>query len=1003
MREPIAIVGMSGRFPKARNLDEFWTVLRDGVEVIEQIPDRIIDSRRDSRGRLPLEFVPRGTYLEDTEYFDCGLFGVSVRDAKIMDPQQRLFIEQCWAAAEDAGYEIQKLGQRVAVYGGAGPSRHPLDAMEVFGHDSSSTFEIIATGIDKPMTMRVSHLFDLRGESIYVYAACATSLVTIDLACRALLDNRADAALAGAAVLALPQMEGYDYVEGGVRSSDGRCRAFDADGDGTVWGSGVGVVVLKRLRDAVRDGDRIRAVIVASATNNDGAGKVSFAAPSREGQADVVRTALDRSAIDPRTIEFVEAHGTGTVVGDPIEVAALNSVFGTANGPRTCVLGSVKTMIGHLDPAAGVAGLIKTVLALENEAIPPTLHFKRAKPSIDFDAGPFWVNSELVPWTRRTGPRRAGINSFGVGGTNAHLVVEEAPAPAPREVSARSWQIVTLSARTASALATMRRELADHLDRHPPLELRDVAFTRNAGRRAFEHREAVVSADVPGLITALRAQVPAAAVIASKAPRVAFVFPGQGSQAIDMASELYVAEPSFRSDLDDAAEILQPLLGRDIRDVIYPERGSEADAEALLRRTDLQQPILFAVEYALARLLERWGCVPSFALGHSVGEFVAATLGGTMSVVDALRLVALRGRAVQRAAPGAMLAVGLPPDELAALLPAETDLAAVNAPAECVVSGPAEAIDRFEAVLASRGTKIVRLRTSHAFHSRSMDAVFDEFRSALRGVPLMPPSQPWISNATGEPISAAEATSVEYWVRHLRGTVRFADGVRRLAQEADVFVELGGTQTLSGAIAQTLAESGAHGAAVLTALPHRRHRGSIYEVLFETLGALWARGVPLDWEAVHAADGARRVGLPHYPFEGVWVALHAPGEDTAPRAQRAAPADEAVRSLFARAPSEERAPRPDGDLGPYVAPGDALQEEVAAIFGRLLGIDPIGIEDDFFDLGGNSIILVHVANQVRSVLRLNLSIREIGENSTPRLLAAVVADKRLAENAERSS
>jgi acyl transferase domain-containing protein len=1000
MGEPIAIIGMSGRFPKARNLERFWELLRDGVEVIEQIPERIIDSRRDSRGRLPPEFVPRGTYLEDTEYFDCGLFGVGVRDAKIMDPQQRLFIEHCWAAAEDAGYEIGKLGRRVAVYGGAGPSRHPLDAMEVFGHDSSSTFEIIATGIDKPMTMRVSHLFDLRGESIYVYAACATSLVAIDLACRALAEGRADAALAGASVLALPQMEGYDYVEGGVRSSDGHCRAFDADGDGTVWGNGVGVVALKRLADARRDRDRIRAVVIASATNNDGAGKVSFAAPSCEGQADVIATAFAASGIDPRTIGFVEAHGTGTAVGDPIEVAALNRAFGTANGPGTCVLGSVKTMIGHLDPAAGVAGLIKTVLALEHEAIPPTLHFRRPKPSIDFAAGPFRVNAELVPWPRGERPRRAGINSFGVGGTNAHLVVEEAPAPAPREPAPRAREIVCLSARTPTALAAMRRELGEHLAAHGELELRDVAFTRNAGRRAFAYREAYVAPDVPALVEALRAERPASAGVVARAPQVAFVFPGQGSQALDMALELYAAERPFRSDVDDAAEVLLPLLGRDIREIMYPEPGGEAAAEELLRRTEFQQPVLFAVEYALARLIERWGCAPSFMLGHSVGELVTATLGGSMHVVDALRLVALRGRAAQRAAAGAMLAVPLALEELAPLVPAELDIAAVNAPAECVVSGPPEVIERFQDALSARGTNGIRLRTSHAFHSRSMDAVLDEFREALRGVRLAPPARRWVSNATGAPITDEEATDPEYWVRHLRGTVRFADGVRRIAG-ADVVLELGGTQALSSTIAQTLAAAGSS-AEVFSVLPHRRYRGSQYETLFRALGALWARGVPIDWDAVHEADGSRRIGLPHYPFEGVWVALQPPGhEDAAQR--RAQPAAETPRTLFARAVSDERAPRPDGELGPYVAPDGALEAEVASIFGRLLGIDPIGAEDDFFDLGGNSIMLVHVANQVRAVFRLNLSIREIGESSTPRLLAAAIAEKQVAERAGSSA
>lgn len=1000
MAHPIAVIGMAGRFPKARNLREFWRLLHDKVEVIERIPEEMIDSRRDRQGNLPPEFVPMGVYLEDTEYFDCGLFGVSRRDAMIMDPQQRIFIEQAWAAAEDAGYDITKLGEHVAVYAGAGPSRHPLDVMVVFGHDSSTMFEIIATGIDKPMAMRTSHLFDLRGESLYVYAACATSLVAINMAFNALQEGRADAAIAGASVLYLPQLEGYDYAEGGVRSSDGHCRAFDVRADGTVWGSGVGVVVLKRLDKALRDRDHIHALLIGSAVNNDGIAKNSFAAPSRDGQAEVVRLAIKNAGINPEDIDFVEAHGTGTPIGDPIEVEALNAVFGKANGTGTCTLGSVKTNIGHLDPAAGIAGLIKVIQSLENEIIPATLHFEEPNPAIDFEAGPFAVNVDNKPWMQTADrSRRASVSSFGVGGTNAHVIVEEAPPQAKREVQGRRFYPVTLSARSPETLQKMCRELSAHLRENPDLELRDIAFTRNCGRRRFSFAGAFVAATIEELSDKL-AQSDLTGAKPNRKTKVGFVFPGQGSQCVDMLAEIYAAEPDFRTDFDECAEILTPLLGHDIRHLIFPTIGEEAEAEKLLRRTDIQQPLLFSAAFALARFYKNMGCEPSLMIGHSIGEYVCAALAGTLKPASALKLLVARGAAMQKSMPGKMLAVLMPLEDLEDRIPPDFSIAAVNSPVNFVVSGETEAIADFERLLENEGVRSVQLQTSHAFHSSLMDDAVERFRVAFDEIALSAPEKLWISNLTGELITAEQAVSRDYWLKHLRSTVRFAQGIRTALENGiNFFLELGGSPTLGGPIQQTIAEEGYEEITVMSATkrpsPDQLAPDTEYA---KALAAIWEHGLEIDWECFHRDDEARRVSLPHYPFEGIWVALPQQ-EKLAETANAAEPVEisSPVQTQVNQLPTFQantleaiRTPRPVDYQTPYVEPSSESEIETVEIFSRVLGIAPVGSKDNFFELGGNSIMLVHVVNQVRAVFEVNVPIRDIISNSTPEKLAAFI-------------
>lgn len=994
--DPIAVIGMAGRFPKARTVDAFWGLLRGGIEVIERVADVMIDSRRDSQGQVPSEYVPMGTYLEDTEYFDCGLFGVTQREAMIMDPQQRLFIEQAWAAAEDAGYDISKLGDRVAVYAGAGPSRHPLDALEAFGHDSATMFEVIATGIDKPMAMRASHLFNLRGESIYIYAACATSLVAIDIAVNALRSDRCDAAVVGSSVLYLPQMEGYDYAEGGVRSSDGHCRAFDARADGTVWGSGVAVVVLKRMSDALRDRDRIRALVIGSAVNNDGSAKVNFAAPSRDGQADVIRTAMQRANVQPQDIDYVEAHGTGTLVGDPIEVDSLNSVFGLARGAKSCVLGSVKTNIGHLDPAAGIAGMLKAILAMEHEAIPPTLHLSRPNPAIDFGAGPFAVNAELKEWRRSSRVRRAGVNSFGVGGTNAHVIVEEAPQPPARIETSRTAHLVTLSAKTGSALLRMSDELAAHIAERPELELRDIAFTRNAGRRMFDTRVAFTARN----LTELRDRLTSSDCkphVRKSPPKLAFVFPGQGSQAIDMAADIYACEPLYRDTFDECAEVIRSLADLDIHRLVFPDVGTEADAAASLRQTDVQQPILFAVSFGLARLFQSWGIDAATMIGHSVGEFVAATLCGAMTPATALRLLVERGRALQSCPAGAMTACAVAASALREYLPTGVDIAAINAPQSCVAAGPIDSLVRLEMALKERGVRHARLATSHAFHSHQVEPAVPRFAATLNRETLNHPSRTWISTVTGREIDAAQATDPAFWTGQIVSPVLFADAVQTaLSSGVTCFLELGGRPVLGSLILEQAFECGHTSTSVCTPTSARADAQDGDRAYLQAVGELWRLGFDVDWQRFHAVDHPRRVGLPHYPFEGVWVALTK--QDLAsPRRTEArsssglvAPSITPLGAFHAAAHDTARAPRPADYEQIYVPPEGPIEAQVAEIFGRILGISPVGANDSLFELGGTSIMLVHVANQLRASFEKNVPIRAIVAHITPRDLATLL-------------
>jgi acyl transferase domain-containing protein len=894
----IAIVGMAGRFPRAANLDQFWRNLRDGVEGLTTFSDAELAAIGATPALLDdPRFVKAGMLLEDAELFDAEFFDFNPREAELMDPQHRVFLECAWEALESAGYISDFYTGSVGVFAGVATNTYLLfnlySNQKLIG--SVGNLQTAIGNKGDFLTTRVSYKLNLRGPSINVQTACSTSLVAIHLACQSLLGGECDMALAGGVSISFPQVSGYLYQEGGVLSPDGHCRSFDASARGTVAGRGVGAVALKRLDDAIADRNYIHAIIKGSALNNDGAMKVGYTAPSVEGQAQVIAEAQSVAGVHPDTVSYIETHGTATALNDPIEMAALSQVF-RARTQRIgfCAIGSVKTNIGHLDAAAGIAGLIKTVLALKHRQLPPSLHFSQPNPQIDFASSPFYVNTTLSEWRSNGHARRAGVSALGIGGTNAHIVLEEAPVIEP-STPARPWQLLMISAKSPAALDAATANVAEHLRLNPNINLADASYTLLVGRRAFNHRRVLVARDVADAASALQMH-DSQRMLSSAQPTVdrpiAFMFSGLGDQYVQMTAGLYLSEPTVRKHVDRCSELLRPLLGIDLREVLYPG-GPQASDEArpgavgldlrrMLQRTEnrpdpaserlnqtlVAQPALFVIEYALAQLWMEWGVRPQAIVGYSIGEYVAACLAGVMSLEDALKLVAWRARLIQELPPGAMLAVPLSEDEVRPLLGVQLSLSAINGPSLCVVAGPPEAIAELERGLATRGLVCRRLQATHAFHSTMMEPIAEVFASAVEAINLRQPSIPYISNVTGTWITAEQATDPRYWARHLCMPIRFADGVRELwAAPGRVLLEIGPGQTLCTLALQHPAGVAVENRVVLPSIRYTYDRQPDRAFLLSTAGQLWLAGIALDFPAMFAYEQRSRISLPTYPFQ----------------------------------------------------------------------------------------------------------------------------------------
>lgn len=873
----IAIVGLACQFPDANNLSEFWHNVSTGRDSIRPLAEEEMTAAGVSAEvtQHP-DYVNSGSFLEDIDQFDASLFGYSAKEADIMDPQHRLFLQIAWQALESSGYCNDDSRNRIGVYAGSSDSSYLTYALS-HPHRLKpmvSIPDLVYENNQDLLATRVAYKLNLRGPAVTMGTACSTALVLVHHGCQALISGECDVALVGAARASVPQKSGYTYAQGGILSRDGKCRTFDKDASGTISGSGAGALVLRRLDDAIASRDHIMAVIKGTAINNDGARKVGFTAPSVAGQTEVIQSALYAGNISAESIGYLEAHGTATSLGDPIEFKALTNAYRSFTDRQNyCALGSVKANIGHLDTAAGMAGMAKVIAALQHKQIPPAVNFHEPNPEINLSDSPFYIPRKAQPWPVGV-PLRAGVSAFGIGGTNAHVVVE-AMAQDRASTPSRRSQLLTFSGSTRSALEANMSQFATWLEQQADGDLPDIAYSHNSGRKRLDYRASLVFESRQQLLQYLSA--PHSAQITrthcrEKQASLAFLFPGQGAQYVNMGRDLYQTESVYTATLDQCAEHLLPLLdGVDIRGLLYPDIIADGAVDSHcsgMNATDLYdtrytQPCLFAFEFALARQLEAWGIKAQAYLGHSLGEYVAACLAGVFNLNDALLLVAERARVMALQPAGAMLSVDLDEASLTPYLkPFEISLAAVNGPESCVLSGTEESIEQLESCLRELDCSPKRLRTSHGFHSHLMEGCLSEFRRTLEKITLNRPSVPFISNLTGDWCDANQVVTPEYWVEHLRSPVCFGAGVRKLLEHYSVFVEVGPGKALA-----SLASLQFNDELALSTVRDARTPVQDLTFLQQALGKLWGRGVAIDWQQYYRDEIRFRVPTPTYVFQ----------------------------------------------------------------------------------------------------------------------------------------
>ena len=994
--QSIAIIGMAGRFPGAANVAEFWQNVRAGRDCISHFGvDELEDAFTDGERSSP-DYVPARPVLPDVDQFDAEFFGMYPREAALTDPQHRIFLEICWEALEAGGYAGLR-DTSIGVFAGCSMSTYFLhnvlsDRAKI--EDFTSKYQVgnypmLVGALTDTLATRVSYKLNLKGPAVTLHTACSTSLFAVAQACQSLLLYQADMALAGGVSITFPQRRGYIHQEGGMVSPDGKCRPFDAAARGTVFGSGAGVILMKRVGDAIADGDTIHAVIRGCGTNNDGSDKIGFTAPSVRGQAAAIAVAHAEANVDARSIGYVECHGTATPLGDPIEFNALANAFDDGLARESwCALGSAKANVGHLDAAAGITGLIKAVMTLREGEIPPLVHFATPNPYILLNGSPFYVPTSLTSWPRGDEPRRAGVSAFGVGGTNVHIVLEEAPERRPAiEGGSDAVRLLPLSARSDQALVSACVALADALEADATINLDDVSHTLQRGRRPFPHRALVTASSAVEAVAALRSpQIRTA--IAADAPRVHFLFPGQGCQYVGMGRDLYGSDREFSSWIDRGCEQIRPAIDVDLRALLFAGDADETDSEALLKNTRYTQPALFLIEYALAKAWEKRGVRPQAMIGHSVGEFVAAAIAGVMSFEEALRLVTFRGRLMNEQPSGAMLAVRAPARSVLEHLPDDVDLAAINAPELCVVAGQHAAIDSVEAALAEKGFFTSRLHTSHAFHSAMMDGVVAQLRDEARKINLCAPQISYVSCVTGHWITDAEACSPDYWATHCRATVDFAGAIETLRTEGrQVLLEVGPGRTLSTFANQAIGRDPAYTA--ITSLCDQRGDETNDQTMTEAVGRLWLAGLDVDWNLAGATAG-RRIPLPTYGFQRKRHWIDAPPPD---RTGTGAGAGQvAIRSA--------RTPEPVSPSEPQQSPRPTLVEDTAMPFdvhtpttGRItelraaisttiedladISLAADDVNASFLDLGFDSLFLGQLAQKLQKQLGIKLTFRQL--------------------------
>ncbi|MFC1505218.1 beta-ketoacyl synthase N-terminal-like domain-containing protein [Thermodesulfobacteriota bacterium] len=1001
-RNGIAIVGMSGRFPGAENIEQFWQNLVKGVCSIETYTDD--DCRASGVPETYLnnpKYVKRGASLKRPDLFDATFFGYSPVEAQSIDPQHRIFLEGAWEALENSGYNPDTFDGDIGVYAGCGMNYYLLKNLM----STETLMESVITamnffGNDKDyLSTRISYKMNLTGASVNIQSACSTSLVAVQLACQGLSTYQCDMALAGGVSLQAPRMKGYLYAEGEIFSKDGYCRTFDRDATGTVFGEGYGIVVLKRIEDAIEDRDTIYAVIQGIATNNDGSDKVGFTAPSVSGQKAVIAMAQALADVNPEEISYIEAHGTGTQMGDPMELSALSQVFREHTDKKNyCAIGSVKPNVGHMDVAAGVVGLIKLALSLKNRQIPPSILFKKENPELKLVNSPFYVNTELSEW-RANGRRLrwGGVSSFGIGGTNAHAVISEAPHM-DTEIKYNPFILFNLSAKSPTALNMLTKNMVDHLEANPNLNLADASFTLQVGRRHFKYRRILVFNDRVEALRLLKSDNPLDLIDGTAADiekKVVFMFTGQGSQYVNMAADLYRDLNSFKEIIDQGADILEPIIQMDIRSVIFSKYEDEARSFETLCQTAITQPALFLIEYALAQIFMNWGIKPWAMVGHSIGEYVAACLAGVFSFEDALRVVAERGRLMQAQKPGGMLAIMISEEKLLPLVEAEAELsvAAVNSPRQCVVSGPDDAIDNFQKVLSGFSKKenstirFQKLKTSHAFHSDMMEPAVEPFKKLLGTLILNPPKIKFISNSSGTWIESNQATDPAYWAMHIRKGVRFSDGIRCLVDTSDaIMLEIGPGTTLT-ALAGYYADQKKN-TLIIPSIRRADQKESDYKFLLKTLGKIWANGVHVDWKTYHADARRMRIPLPTYPFERKRFWIEGKIEHEVGTKYK----DKNIRI------GNETEKLEDNVISPhhpklFQSQQSDVEKTLKRIWQKVLGYQDIKVNENYFELGGNSLMAVSLFDKIEHTYRIRLPLSTLYEAPTIKQLAEIIKDE----------
>jgi amino acid adenylation domain-containing protein/non-ribosomal peptide synthase protein (TIGR01720 family) len=984
----IAVTGMALRFPGASSIQEFWENLEQGVESISFFTEE--EGRAAGASEQMLQdpnYVNAKGIVEHIEWFDPGVFDYTPAEATVLDPQLRLFHECCWEALEDAGVNSATFKGKIGLFAGASNNFY----WQALAYSAASSqildpFSIYQLVNKDAVAALVSFKLNLRGPGYSVNTACSTSLVTVHLAAQALLSGECRLALAGGTTVMLPQKQGYVYKEGMVSSPDGHCRAFDKEARGTVGGDGAGVVLLKMYEDALEDRDHVYALIKGSATNNDGSRKSGYTAPSIQGQVGVIRAAQAFAEVEPDTIGLIEAHGTGTPIGDPIEMEALKKAFGSER-KNICAVGSVKTNMGHLDAAAGIAGLIKAILSLYHKKIPPSLHFNQPNPRLEIEDSPFYINTTSKSWLESDNPRRAGVSSFGVGGTNAHVVLEEAPALPPQSGSpSRPYQLLLLSANSEDSLERKTEELAAHMAGDPAIDLADVAYTLQTGRKEFPLRRMAVCSSTE------EAADPAIFSRVQRGPRhkppVIFLFAGIGSQYVGMGRELYADEHLFRQDMDRCFAVYTQLTGGNLKEVLYPEavEGENLDGQRI-DSFQLAQPALFAVEYALARLLMAWGIEPQSMMGYSFGEYVAACVAGSLTLEDAMRLLVLRGEAAAKIA-GGMLSVPLEATAVEPYLDGDLYLAIDNGDS-CVIAGSAERLEELEGRLKQDKLFCVKVQNPCPLHSPLMKPAADELGARIADLRLEAPAIPYISNVSGDWMIVADAQDPSYYTRHLTGPVRFADGMGNIFDDpAAILVEIGPGRDLATMLGRFLESKGSSPRQMVNVLRPAHQKKHDQEYLLQNIGRLWLRGAVIDWDSFYGEEQRRRVPLPTYPFDRkrYWIDGNPfqAGMNGSGAVEISMP-DETEHTI-----AVEDSALDSNTL--YVEAENPIQRQLLAMWRRFFGVDTIGIRDDFFQLGGDSLKAMNVAALIQKEMGVEIPLGEFYNRHTVENLSLYVQE-----------